>query len=39
LLYDVGGVIAIVGMASMLIVSSIKNTHTLYHSEAHLLKR
>jgi len=39
LLYDVGGVIAIVGMALMLIVSSIKNTHTLYRSEAYLLKR
>lgn len=39
LLYDVGGVIAIIGMASMLIVSSIKNTHTLYRSEAYLLKR
>ncbi|MFN2452789.1 MAG: CDP-alcohol phosphatidyltransferase family protein [Pyrinomonadaceae bacterium] len=33
LLYDVGGVVAIFGMASMLIVSSIKNTHTLYQAE------
>lgn len=33
LLFDVGGVIAIVGMATMLIFSSIKNTYTLYKLE------
>lgn len=33
LLFDIGGVIAIVGMALMLIVSSIKNTHALYNAE------
>jgi archaetidylinositol phosphate synthase len=33
LLYDIGGVIAIIGMALMLIVSSIKNTHALYNAE------
>jgi len=33
LLYDVGGVVSIAGMASMLIFSSIKNTHTLYELE------
>jgi archaetidylinositol phosphate synthase len=33
LLYDVGGVIAIVGMALVLVVSSIKNTHALYELE------
>lgn len=31
--YDVGGVISIIGMAAMLIVSSIKNTKTLYEKE------
>ncbi len=30
LLYDIGGVIAIAGMALILIVSSIQNTHALY---------
>jgi len=33
LLYDVGGVVSIIGMASMLIFSSIKTTHTLYNLE------
>jgi phosphatidylglycerophosphate synthase len=33
LLYDVGGVISIICMASMLVFSSIKNTHTLYELE------
>lgn len=33
LLFDVGGIVAIVGMAAMLIVSSIKNTHALYKLE------
>jgi phosphatidylglycerophosphate synthase len=33
LLYDIGGVVAIVGMASMLVFSSIRNTHTLYELE------
>jgi len=33
LLYDVGGVIAIVGMALVLVVSSIQNTHALYELE------
>jgi phosphatidylglycerophosphate synthase len=33
LLYDVGGVIAIVGMALVLIISSIQNTHALYELE------
>ena len=33
LLYDVGGLVAIIGMASMLVYSSIKNTHTLYQME------
>lgn len=33
LLYDVGGVIAIAGMALVLIVSSIQNTHALYELE------
>src|SRR2546427_3430989 len=33
LLYDVGGVVSIIGMASMLIFSSIKNTRTLYELE------
>jgi archaetidylinositol phosphate synthase len=33
LLYDIGGVIAIVGMALILIVSSIQNTHALYQLE------
>jgi hypothetical protein len=33
LLYDVGGVVSIAGMASMLVFSSIKNTHTLYELE------
>jgi len=33
LLYDIGGVVAIIGMALMLIVSSIKNTHALYNAE------
>lgn len=33
LLYDVGGLVSIVGMASMLVFSSIKNTHTLYDLE------
>jgi phosphatidylglycerophosphate synthase len=33
LLFDVGGVIGIIVMASMLVFSSIKNTHTLYQLE------
>src|SRR6266480_572895 len=33
LLYDVGGVVAIIGMAFILIVLSIQNTHTLYELE------
>lgn len=33
LLFDVGGVVSIVGMAAILIFSSIKNTHTLYELE------
>ena len=33
LLFDVGGVVAIISMASMLVVSSIKNTYTLYKLE------
>lgn len=33
LLYDVGGVVSIIGMSLMLVVSSIKNTHTLYNAE------
>ena len=33
LLYDVGGVIAIVGMGLVLVVSSIQNTHSLYELE------
>ena len=33
LLYDVGGVIAIAGMAFMLVFLSIQNTHTLYELE------
>jgi archaetidylinositol phosphate synthase len=33
LLFDVGGVVAIVVMGSMLVISSIKNTHTLYNLE------
>jgi archaetidylinositol phosphate synthase len=33
LLYDVGGMIAIVGMALVLVVSSIQNTHALYELE------
>lgn len=33
LLYDVGGVIAIVGMGLILVVSSIQNTHALYELE------
>lgn len=33
LLYDVGGVVSIVGMAVVLIFLSIKNTHTLYQME------
>jgi len=33
LLYDVGGVIAIVGMGLVLVVSSIQNTHALYELE------
>jgi phosphatidylglycerophosphate synthase len=33
LLYDVGGVVSIVGMAVVLIFLSIKNTHTLYRME------
>ncbi len=33
LLYDVGGMVSIIGMAAMLVFSSIKNTHTLYKLE------
>jgi archaetidylinositol phosphate synthase len=33
LLFDVGGVVAIVAMATMLVFSSIKNTHALYQLE------
>ena len=33
LLFDVGGVVAIIAMATMLVYSSIKNTHTLYELE------
>jgi phosphatidylglycerophosphate synthase len=33
LLYDIGGVVAIVGMALILVVSSIQNTHALYDLE------
>jgi len=33
LLFDVGGVVAIIGMGTMLIFSSIKNTYTLYKLE------
>lgn len=33
LLYDIGGVIAIVGMALILVISSIQNTHALYQLE------
>jgi phosphatidylglycerophosphate synthase len=33
LLFDVGGVVSLIGMAAMLIFSSIKNTHTLYKLE------
>ncbi len=33
LLYDVGGVVAIIGMSFILIVLSIQNTHTLYELE------
>ena len=33
LLYDVGGVVSIIGMAVVLIFLSIKNTHTLYELE------
>lgn len=33
LLFDVGGVVSIVGMFSILVFSSIKNTHTLYNLE------
>ena len=33
LLYDVGGVVAIVGMGLILVVSSIQNTHALYELE------
>lgn len=33
LLFDVGGVVSIIGMAAMLVFSSIKNTHTLYNLE------
>lgn len=33
LLFDVGGIVAIIGMATMLVVSSIKNTHALYKLE------
>jgi phosphatidylglycerophosphate synthase len=32
-LYDVGGMVSIIGMAAMLVFSSIKNTHTLYELE------
>jgi archaetidylinositol phosphate synthase len=33
LLYDVGGIASIIGMGAMLIVSTIKNTKTLYEKE------
>ncbi|KAF0249200.1 MAG: hypothetical protein FD167_1400 [bacterium] len=33
LLYDVGGVVSIIGMGAMLIVSSLKNTKILYEKE------
>jgi archaetidylinositol phosphate synthase len=33
LLFDVGGVVSIIAMATMLVFSSIKNTHALYHLE------
>jgi hypothetical protein len=33
LLYDIGGVVAIVGMALILVVSSIQNTYALYDLE------
>jgi phosphatidylglycerophosphate synthase len=33
LLYDVGGVVAVIGMAFILVVLSIQNTHTLYELE------
>lgn len=33
LLFDVGGVVAIIGMSTMLVFSSIKNTYTLYRLE------
>jgi archaetidylinositol phosphate synthase len=33
LLFDVGGIVAIIGMAAMLVFSSIKNTHALYKLE------
>ncbi len=33
LLFDVGGLVSIIGMASMLVFSSIKTTHTLYQLE------
>jgi archaetidylinositol phosphate synthase len=33
LLYDIGGVVAIAGMALILVVSSIQNTHALYQLE------
>jgi archaetidylinositol phosphate synthase len=33
LLFDVGGVVSIIAMATMLVFSSIKNTHTLYELE------
>jgi phosphatidylglycerophosphate synthase len=33
LLFDVGGVVSIIGMFSILVFSSIKNTHTLYNLE------
>jgi phosphatidylglycerophosphate synthase len=33
LLYDVGGVVAIIGMIFILVVLSIQNTHTLYNLE------
>jgi archaetidylinositol phosphate synthase len=33
LLFDVGGVVSIIAMSTMLVFSSIKNTHTLYELE------
>jgi archaetidylinositol phosphate synthase len=33
LLFDVGGVVSIIGMAAILVFSSIKNTHALYQLE------